>query len=352
MYRRRRPPAREPVFGFDSFLDVVANVCGIIIRLILVAWVGARAYHSLTQLNDDEEPPPAALAAAKATQDPLHPQVVKAQLDLAEARARLLDHLKQLNHLQEIKTTTSQELKALALEEQKILKQRLVLDKSLTPPPPSAGIDLSLAELRQRSQAVKEQILALEKQSSAKKTYRYHSPVSRPVHAEELMFECQAGRVTFIDLAALLGEVKRGLHGKADLLKNQWHVTETAGPVGVFRLRYTLERERGLFENGISQPQGDSFRYGLTGWKLEPIVAVRGEPLEQALAPGSAFRRVLDGQDLGNTVVTFWVYPDSFGLFRQLRDFLYEQGAEVAGRPLPEGTAIAASRHGTASRGQ
>src|SRR2546426_341582 len=44
MYRRRRTPAREPAFSFDSFLDVVTNVVGIIVRLILVAWVGARAY--------------------------------------------------------------------------------------------------------------------------------------------------------------------------------------------------------------------------------------------------------------------------------------------------------------------
>ena len=36
-------------FSFDSFLDVVANVVGIIIRLILVVWVGARSYDSLAK---------------------------------------------------------------------------------------------------------------------------------------------------------------------------------------------------------------------------------------------------------------------------------------------------------------
>ena len=44
MYRRRRRPEKEIAFSFDSFLDLVANVVGIIIRLILVAWVGARTY--------------------------------------------------------------------------------------------------------------------------------------------------------------------------------------------------------------------------------------------------------------------------------------------------------------------
>ncbi len=34
MYRRRRAPNNTIHFSFDSFLDVVANVNGIIIRLI------------------------------------------------------------------------------------------------------------------------------------------------------------------------------------------------------------------------------------------------------------------------------------------------------------------------------
>ena len=51
---RRRRPQREIPFSFDSFLDVVANVVGIILRLILVAWVGARSYHVATS----PAPPP------------------------------------------------------------------------------------------------------------------------------------------------------------------------------------------------------------------------------------------------------------------------------------------------------
>ena len=60
MYRRRRASREKIVFSFDSFLDVVANVNGIIIRLILVAWVGARAYHGTLATTDEavlEAPP-------------------------------------------------------------------------------------------------------------------------------------------------------------------------------------------------------------------------------------------------------------------------------------------------------
>ena len=43
-------------------------------------------------------------------------------------------------------------------------------------------------------------------------------------------------------------------------------------------------------------------------------------------------------------VVTMWVYPDSFRLFRQLRDELNAHGFSVAGRPLPEGMTSEAAR--------
>jgi hypothetical protein len=60
----------------------------------------------------------------------------------------------------------------------------------------------------------------------------------------------------------------------------------------------------------------------------------------------------VDVLDPRQTVVTFWVYSDSFALFRQLRDYLYDHDLEVAGRPLPDGVPIMSSKNGTVSRGQ
>ena len=66
MYRRRRP-TREIAFSFDSFLDMVANVVGVIIRLILVVWVGARSYTGL--VNPPPEDPPTAETSADDASD-------------------------------------------------------------------------------------------------------------------------------------------------------------------------------------------------------------------------------------------------------------------------------------------
>src|SRR5208337_4880710 len=100
---RRRRPTREIPFSFDSFLDVVANVVGIILRLILVAWVGARSYKGpplppappspapLTALPDIPSlpaPPPDAISA----------EVDRERRELERTQAELLALLKEQAH--------------------------------------------------------------------------------------------------------------------------------------------------------------------------------------------------------------------------------------------------------------
>src|ERR1700687_922252 len=103
---RRRRPVREIAFSFDSFLDVVANVIGIIIRLILVAWVGARTYTAAMQFTDEAAPPqpPAFLAALPPptpADGPLHGKLELVKLELEEARHDLLEKLHNLEGTKE-----------------------------------------------------------------------------------------------------------------------------------------------------------------------------------------------------------------------------------------------------------
>jgi hypothetical protein len=360
MYRRRRP-RREIAFSFDSFLDVVANVCGIIIRLILVAWVGARSYHAVSAKQALESPPsaveittakPARIVAPPVT-DPLQAELARHREELTEQQQRLLDQLRQCQLLESSSAETTQELAALSVSETALEKEQGKLERALAEKTGATkSAQLSLAELEKRSEQLAAELKALEQLPPIKKTLRYRTPVSRPVHTEELHFECQNGRVCFIDLQAFLIEIRRGMDDQAEQLKSRWEIEGTAGPVGAYRLRYSVERERGLLDGGGRPLAGGGFRYGLSGWVVEPITASRGETAVSALAPGGEFRRLVDAIDPEQTVVTMWVYPDSFALYRQLRDFLHERNIEVAGRPLPPGTPIASSRKGSASRGQ
>src|SRR5438128_3970630 len=106
MFRRRRR-VREIPFSFDSFLDIVANVVGIIIRLILVVWVGARCYSSLQDIV------PAAASAEKteahAPADPIQQELARHRQELDRAQQKLLAQLRQLQQFEALGKQSEEE---------------------------------------------------------------------------------------------------------------------------------------------------------------------------------------------------------------------------------------------------
>ncbi len=343
MYRRR-PRRHQIEFSFDSFLDVVANVIGIVVRLILVAWVGARSYTAAMQLAAETAPVEATATASPTTaDDPLSPELEKIRRELVDARRRLLEQLGKLQLADQETSETRTQLAELAKQHDALTAEANRVGVELAGKGAKVRTVLASAdELKRRGDEVLKQIKALEKLPPQKQVLRYHTPVSRVVHADEMFFECRHGRVTYIDLPAFMQEIRASLEDKVDALKTQWRVTAVTSAVGAFRLRYIVEREKSGLDSLGGGPSGSGFRYGLSAWSAEAITEERGETLEAALRPNSQFRRLVDRLDSRITVVTFWVYPDSFAQFRRLRDHLYERDVEVAGRPLTEGAQIAA----------
>lgn len=350
---RRRRMTREANFSFDSFLDLVTNVVGIIIRMILVVWVGARTYTGVVAKH--AAPAAASSVAAVGADDPLQGELARLRAELAHAQSRLLAQLRQLDQAQAGKHEADQKLASLDPDQAEVDKALARVSEAKA----NQGQEirktvLSLEEIRQRRIKLAHKIQEMEKLEPPRKTLRYRTPVSEAVHSEEWHFECREGRVTFVDVDGLVSQVRRVLRDKADLLQTQWQVSDVTEPVGAFRLRYTVERKRDELESvmpGVSPSSHASFGYGLSEWSLEPVWASRGETAAAALAAGSEFRQIADGLP-ADAVVTFWVYPDSFALYRQVRDYLADRAITVAGRPIPQANLITFSRRGSASRGQ
>ncbi|HTU20623.1 MAG TPA: hypothetical protein VMG10_21360 [Gemmataceae bacterium] len=338
---RRRRKTREIEFSFDSFLDVVANVVGIILRLILVAWVGARSYKAVVPTTPSPTLTREEIAELPDPKDPLAPELERQRRELAEAQSRLLEQLKEWRKLRQDSTLTAEELSRLTAHVKEVDTDRKnVEEKAGKGAQAARNAVLSLQEIRERGKHVVEEIESLRKLPPLKQTLRYRTPVSHPLQSEELLFECRHDRVVLIDIGGFLEEVQTTLNDRgAELLRDTGRYSNVTKAIGPFRLRYTLEMDA-----LTSKPE--------CSWEVEPVDVVRGETLEKALAPGSDFRRVIDGIEPNITAVTLCVYPDSFPLYRKLRDYMHERDIVVAGRPLPEGASIAASRHGTASRGQ
>src|SRR5260370_42433881 len=129
MYRRRRHPEKEIHFSFDSFLDLVANVVGIIIRLILVAWVGARSYTGLCHAPARATGATATIEASPAL--PLTREqaaVEQARQRLTEAQAALLENLRRQELLRSRQTQAAQQLATLDSERRKFEEESAALD--------------------------------------------------------------------------------------------------------------------------------------------------------------------------------------------------------------------------------
>jgi hypothetical protein len=352
---RRRRPRRDIAFNFDCFLDLVANVVGIIIRMILVVWVGAKSYHAVKEFLP--KPPSEIQPVAEAPhRDPLKLELERQRAELAQAEDRLLEHLRALEDCRQERQTRNERALVLVEEERRLAaEESLVQSQMALATRGSDGVTATLAEMKERRQRLVAELAALEKEPVTTRQLRYRTPVSRTLQTEEFLFECRHQRVTFLDVASMVAEIKEGLEEKARRLKTQWLVEETTSAYGAFRLRYVIERERTMLHAlaaGATPDPNASFRYSLSEWIVEPVASRRGESLAEALRRGSEFRDVVDHLDANQSAVTMFVYPDSFELFRELREYLYERQMTVAGRPLPDHQPIRFSRRGTRSIGQ
>jgi hypothetical protein len=354
MIRRRLPKTREN-FSFDSFLDVVANVVGIIIRLILVVWVGARSYTRMADQRLVEADPSFPALEAKETDEPVYHVMKEEHRQLKLLEADLLQELRLVQHERDVRREMEpgEKENALLVEaaRQARTQARSALSKEAAELEQTA---ITTEQIQARCKKLSDQIRQLQLQPVAHKVLHYRTPVSKVVQGDEYHFEVKEGRVAFVDVFGLLGEFSAHREEIERQLQSTWQVTGKLGPIGAFQMLYTVERERGLIDSlGGDRPgTGNGFRYGLAGWQIQPAALDRGENVAEALRPGSAFRDIADRLDAEQAAVTFWVYPDSFAAFRQLRDYLYKREVTVAARPLPEGLPIASSRRGTASRGQ
>src|SRR5437667_11715513 len=171
---RRRRPVREIAFSFDSFLDVVANVVGIIIRLILVAWVGARSYGTLHVVPGAAQPAAEASAQTELPSDPMQQELERHRRELAAVQARLLEQLRQFQQVKEHEGQVTTQLAALRERKEKLQTQRSILTQATAERGKTKqAAALSLTELRQRGQRLTEEIRSSEKLPPFTKTLHY-----------------------------------------------------------------------------------------------------------------------------------------------------------------------------------
>jgi hypothetical protein len=176
------------------------------------------------------------------------------------------------------------------------------------------------------------------------------SPVARPAASNEAHFELKRNRISYIDLERLLEMTKADAQIRIRMSDRLPAISNKVGPVGSFSLEYELQKSvPGSMEELLERK---SLRYELRAWELVPEFESRGEGYEATRNPISEYARAINRLNSARVTITLWVYPDSFSLFRRLRDELVERGFSVAARPLPDGMTIRGSPLGTQSAAQ
>jgi hypothetical protein len=331
----RREQTSEPAFGSDSFLDVTANLVGVLI--ILIVLVGLRVAKAPPRPAAVEAEFARRLEAGKARIEDLSRERLDLERRLDNSRQGLAAKQAALVAMarpnREQSPTEIGDLARQMHDEQQLLESHVA----------------ELADARARLVSLGQDFA--DTKSAAVRTAQklvHRSPLSSPIELQELHLELLDSRVTFIDTPRLTRWAFDKLRTRQLDFRSTGLSTGEVGPIDAFRLRFSVTRKEMPYGQAmLSEAPVESLRF-----EFVPAREPRGEPVGVAIELNSALATLLDRHSPNKFAVTIWTYPDSFLAFRQLRDYLSDRGYVVAARPLPFDRLITFSTDGTRSASQ
>ncbi len=343
--------------SLDSFLDVVTNLVGILIILIMVVGITARDAIVDAALGETEPTKPPALSipapVEPEVEEPSPPQpkgptleelnsmaqsVAAIQQDIMQVQEQSKLAFEERNQLQlfltSAETTLNQKQEELsATKRQEVTEQR------------------ELLQTTQQLEQLYDQIESLrDYRPEVKELAHYPTPLAKTVFGKEEHFRLKHGRISYVPMERLVEAMKNDARNHLDRARREGKVVTRIGPMNGYVMEYTLVSRSYEMETSL----GTATRGGveLQNFTLESEMPELGYPVNEALQPGSRFREIIASLDPSRTTITIWTYPDSFEDFRTVRDDLYEIGFTTAARPLPADYPIGGSPQGSRSSSQ
>ncbi|MCC7334978.1 MAG: hypothetical protein IT422_07775 [Pirellulaceae bacterium] len=321
-----RRHSEDASVGEDSFLDTIANLVGIMIILVVV--VGSKTKIDAEAYGRElaEKAPPAELdepvREVRALQQSLldtHDQLRAYDLENAYRkleRDNLLDQVTLAREAVEKHLQTLDKDKRASIEQEQKLKT----------------LQSKLSEMTEKMGAAEE--------SKRPKIVLEHlpTPMAKTVFHREMHIKLQNNRVSLIPWDRLVDTLKQQVPLAARRNASRSSLEDTLGPIGGWMMKYRM----------LSVPGGME----LDRFELEQVSTDEAEPIEQACSTSGRLYMELASRNPAETVVTVWIYPESFDTFRKLKMYLFEQGFLSAARPMPDGLRIGASPSGNRSSAQ
>ncbi len=323
--------------GHDAFLDIVANLVGVLIILIAV--------FSGTSAVAVQE------AQRKVQQELLqNPELVSASdaqvLELSELASRATAAHRDSDHLENQVAQFDAEIERRKRDRALLLdlraaaseawsEKRMQLDRAQTEAA-RRQIELTtmtekLAELegeKARLQNLPDSVIALQ---------HLPTPMAKKVYEDRIVLRLRNDHVSVVPSDALISaiskHVRRSISGS-----RKPKATDVVGPIRGYTARYSLVlgQTSALFHGAIFQPV------------QEPM----GQSIDQVISGQSEIESELAGRDPNSTSILVWVYPDSYRSLRTLKEYLYQKGYATAVRPRETHEPIGISVLGTGSNVQ
>ncbi len=345
-FYRRRPRTVEEIGGDgqDSFLDVVSNLVGVLIILVMIAGTRARnvaadaALEQAVESSTSQNAETAAYVAAAKTFAKARQNLVRLQNETEDLNARTLDVERQADAAENEYRVALQTLAEIDAEIERASRRRSDADKI------AFDLKSEIFEKEKRRDDLRQEKDALaDARPQATVLENLPTPISRPVDGREGFFRLKNGRLSHVPLNEFQERVRlyfknfRGNFEKETL-------EDAFGPSEGYTFHFFVDLEKR--RSGDEIVYSANFRYG----ECVPQSDELGEPVDEALSnPDSVFRQKLLKYVRDDTTITVFVYQDSFEYLRDVKKFIFSAGYQLALRPLPDNAPIAVSPEGTAS---
>lgn len=326
-------PEDTSAAGQDSFLDVVTNIVGILIILVMV--VQGR----VSQIVLTAAPESSARAASLGAEiEALEHKATVAESEIAEISAQGGMLVAAAAGAAEARLQVATAVAAARVE---LERRSRDVDAA------TAAAAEAAARRRQMEAEIERCTLEAEGVAHAPQTTQevlaYPTPIGRTVNGHEIHFRLAEERIAYVPLEELFELAKSNTRRHSGSIAEMASRIESVGPAQGFMLDYVIEAK-------VDQSRGQVLIRSRE-WVVRPTGPGQGETVEEALGPQSRFRRTL-ALVTPDTTVTLWCYPDSFDAYRRVREEMHRRGIATACRPMPDDAPIGGSSQGSKSVAQ
>lgn len=335
---RRAELEADQMPGQDSFLDVITNIVGILILLVLV--VGLRTSHSIREA-------PGTGLAEQARGEAEFRQVYNHALSTERNVRELVQRVGNAHQESEFRDSERTWLNTtVTAAEQEIAERRGRLSSD-------GQRDFDLRHKLATAQATldeltREQVALMSREPSVEELECQPTPVAKTVTGKEVHVLLSDDHVAIVPFDDLLDQMKEDAQANVWRMRQQAEMERTIGPVNGFRLRYCFVKE-----DVVGRSDAGTYMTGsvsrFSHCYIVPVNSPAGEPVEEAMRPNSELFQNLQRLRPDGTTITIWTYPGNYDRLRELKRAIRQVGFQIAVRPLPKGMPIGASRHGSDS---